>query len=282
MPFDTTVELLLYVFIALAMLCIGMSSTLGDMLGLLRERTRVTRAIVVNVVLPPVAAFVLVALIPMDDAAATVLLLLAFAPGGINAVQFSTKSPGQLAAAGELLFLLSAISLVTAPLAAGWLLPEDARVSIPVDHLMFRVLVLVVAPLILGMVIRASSPSIAEKIFKPAMLISTLAFITSVLLSLGMRQDALAELGVGTAIAMLGFILILMAVGWALGGPTADHRQVLAVTTNLRNVGLVYVLVDECCGEPQLATSVLAFMALMVPANLVLTILSAVLRKRTQ
>jgi len=279
-PFDTAVELLLYLFITLAMLCIGMSATLSDMLSMLHDRSKTTRTIVANIVIPPAVAFALIALIPMDDAAATVLLLLAFAPGGINAVQFSTKSPGQLAAAGELLFLLSAISLVTAPLAAGWLLPEDARVRIPVDHLVFRVVVLVVAPLILGMVLRAAAPGIAEKIFKPAMLISTLAFIASVLLSLSMRQDALTELGAGTAIAMLAFILILMGVGWALGGPTADHRQVLAVTTNLRNVGLVYVLVDECCGEPLLSTSVLAFMALMVPVNLVFTVTIAVMRKR--
>jgi hypothetical protein len=79
---------------------------------------------------------------------------------------------------------------------------------------------------------------------------------------------------------MLGFILILMAVGWVLGGPAPDNRQVLAVTTNLRNVGLVYVLVDECCNDPLFSTAVLAFMAMMVPANLVLTVVTAIMRKR--
>ena len=279
-PFDTTVELLVHVFITLAMFCIGMSATLGDMLELLRERTRVTRAIIANSLVPPVVAFAIVALFPLDDAVATVLLLLAFAPGGINAVQFSTKSPGQIATAGELLFLLSAIGLVTAPLAAGWLLPEEAAISIPVDQLAFRVIALVAAPLAIGMWIRAIAPVIAGKLYKPAMLISTLAFIASVLLSLSVRQDALAELGTGTAVAMLGFILILMAVGWVLGGPAPDNRQVLAVTTNLRNVGLVYVLVDECCNDPLFSTAVLAFMAMMVPANLVLTVVTAIMRKR--
>jgi BASS family bile acid:Na+ symporter len=84
----------------------------------------------------------------------------------------------------------------------------------------------------------------------------------------------------GTAVAMLGFILILLAVGWALGGPDPDERQVLAVTTNLRNVGLVYVLVDGCCTDALFSTSVLAFMALMVPVNLAFTVASAMMRKR--
>lgn len=279
-PFDTTVELLIYVFITLAMLCIGMSATLDDMLALLRERSRAMRAIVANILVPPVVAFALVWLFPLDSAVATVLLLLAFAPGGINAVQFSTKTPGQIASAGELLFLLSAIGLVTAPVAAGWLLPAEASVSIPIDQLTFRIVALVAAPLAIGMAIRASAPGIAGKLYKPAMLISTIAFIASVILSLSVRQDALGVLGMDTAIAMLGFILILMAVGWVMGGPDADSRQVLAVTTNLRNVGLVYVLVDECCNDPLFSTSVLAFMAMMVPANLVLTIAGAVMRKR--
>lgn len=279
-PFDATVEFLIYVFVTLAMLCIGMSATLGDMLALLRDRTRTARAIFANSVVPPVVAFILVSLIPMNDAAARVLLLLAFAPGGINAVQFSTKSPGQLAAAGELLFLLSAIGLVTAPIGAGWLLPADAAIGIPIGQLSFRVVALVVSPLAIGMAIRAAASGIAEKVHKPAMLISTLAFIASVLLSLSVRQDAIAKLGAGTAIAMLGFILILLAVGWVLGGPDPERRQVLAVTTNLRNVGLVYVLVDGCCSEPLFSTSVLGFMAIMVPVNLVFTVACAVMRKR--
>jgi BASS family bile acid:Na+ symporter len=279
-PFDATVELLLYVFIMLAMLCIGMSATLSEMLALLRDPTRVTRAIIANSLIPPVVAFALVSLFPMNDAAATVLLLLAFAPGGINAVQFSTKSPGQLAAAGELLFLLSAIGLVTAPIAAGWLLPADAAIGLPIDQLAFRVIALVVVPLAVGMAVRAAAAGIAEKLYKPSMLISTLAFVASVLLSLSERQDAVAGLGAGTAVGMLGFILILLAVGWMLGGPGPDERQVLAVTTNLRNVGLVYVLVDGCCADALFSTSVLAFMALMVPVNLAFTVASAIMRKR--
>ena len=82
-----------------------------------------------------------------------------------------------------------------------------------------------------------------------------------------------------TATMML-FIGILMAVGWYFGGSNLDYRQVLAVTTNLRNVGLTYVLVDGCCVDADFTTAVLAFMALMVPANLALTVVCGVVRKR--
>ena len=280
MPFATHVELLIYLFITLAMLCIGMSASVADMVALLRERQRALRALIANVLVPPVVALGLIWLFPIGDAAATVLLLLAFAPGGINAVQFSTKSPGQLPAAGGLLILLSVIGLVTAPVAAKWLLPSDATITIPLGYLMFRIFVLVGAPLAIGMIVRALAPGVAERLYKPAMIVSTLAFIASVVLSLDLRQDAAGALGAPTLLALLLFILILMATGWLLGGPEPGYRQVLAVTTNLRNVGLVYLLIDDCCAEPRYVTAVLAFMAIMVPANLVLTVVCGILRKR--
>lgn len=279
-PFSASVELLIYLFITLAMFCIGLQAKLTDYGALLRDRACTTRAVLANVVVPPLVAVLLIAIFRLPESVATVLFLLALAPGGINAVQFSTKAPDQLAFAGELLFLLSLIGLITAPIAAWAILPAGTSISISVGELAFRILGLVAAPLVIGVAVRANNPSLAERIYKPAMLVSTLSFVASVVLSLSQRQDALALLGSPTVLAMLLFVLALMATGWLAGGPETDRRQVLAVATNLRNVGLVYVLVESCCEGGEHTTAVLGFMALMVPANLVLTILCAVARKR--
>ncbi|MEQ9695898.1 hypothetical protein [Shimia sp. SDUM112013] len=279
-PFDATVAILIHVFLACAMFCIGASATLKDMAAWLSSGRRRVHVLLANLVVPPVVALVLIALLPVGPAAATVLLLLAFAPGGINAVQFSTKASGQLPAAGALLIVLSLLGLVTAPFAALWVLPETARVALPVGSLLIRLLGFMALPLTLGMVTRQRAPEIAARLYKPVMLVSTVAFIASVVLSLSQRQDALAAFSPATFAAMLIFIASLMGVGLWLGGPDAGEAQVLAVTTNLRNVGLVYVLVEGCCSTDLHATAVLAFMALMVPSNLVLTIVCGVLRKR--
>ena len=279
-PFDALVELLIYLFIGLAMLCIGLASTLDDMVALGADRAWLSRALIANIVVGPFVAIALVALIPMDPAAATVLLLLGFAPGGINAVQFSTKVPKRLVAAGALLVVLSMVSLVTAPIAARLSLPSDAELALPVDELVFRITLLILAPLVIGAAIRARAPDLAEKLYKPAMLVSTLTFIASVILSMGTRQVALGEFGTASTVAFLLFILAMMAAGWFLGGPTTEGRQVLAFSTNLRNVGLVYVLVDGCCDDNLLAAALLGFMALMILPNAVLTVGCAVWRKR--
>ncbi|MCP4306449.1 MAG: hypothetical protein GY788_16595 [bacterium] len=57
-------------------------------------------------------------------------------------------------------------------------------------------------------------------------------------------------------------------------------RVALAVDTNLRNVGLVHVVVNRCCGDPLLPAAVFAFMALMVPPNLILTLYNAFWHRR--
>lgn len=279
-PFDATVEILIYLFIVLAMFCMGSTTRLNDIRLVLQDRTRITNALIANVLIPPLVAGVLITLFPMSDAVAAVMLLLAFAPGGINAVQFSTKAPGQLALAGAMLFLLSIFGVILALLAKTVILPDGGTAALPTGELAFRVIGLVFAPLIAGVLAQAYAPQFAAKAYKPAMLISTLSFVASVVLSLGVRQDALGATEMPALVAMLLFILILMGTGWILGGPEPEQRQVLAVTTNLRNVGLVYVLVDGCCNGDAHTFVVLAFMALMVPCNLVLTIVCAVARKR--
>lgn len=280
MPFDLLVQALITIFIVLAMLCVGLAVEESDITSAVRDRRKMGRALLANIIIAPIVAIILVNLIPMPDAAAKILLLLGFAPGGINAVQFSTKSPGYLASAAGLLLVLSAAAIFITPIAAGIILEPDSSTSIPYERIALRAALFIILPLAAGMAIRRSAPSVAEKLFKPAMLMSTLAFIASVLTSMALRQDALGELGKGTMLAMLAFILIMMFVGWRLGGPERGHRQVLAVTTNLRNVGLVYVIVAACCTDPMLPTAVFAFMALMVPPNLILTIYNGIWRKK--
>jgi len=280
LPFEESVTLFIHVFITLAMLCIGMSATLREMGDALLEREKLVRVLAANVFVPPILALLIILVFPLPKPVSIVLFLLAVTPGGINAVQFSTKAPGQTAAAGALLVLLSIIGLVLAPAAAQLVLPVDALERVAWEQLYTRIVGVIGIPLVIGILIRRFAPEVAKHVYKPAILISTVSFVVSVVLSLSARQEAAADLGISTLIAMLIFILSLMALGWWLGGSDPEFSQVLAICTNLRNVGLVYLLVDACCFSPFYSASVLAFMALMVPANLVLTIVCAVSRKR--
>jgi bile acid:Na+ symporter, BASS family len=280
MPFDPIVNTLINLFIVLAMFCIGLSVTFGEIAATVRDKAKSGPALVANIVIAPIVAILIVQFVAMPKAAADVLLLLGFAPGGINALQFSTKVKGHMASAAALFFLLSLTAIVMTPIAAVFILEPDTVEPFSYAGLGLRLILFILVPLAIGMMLRRATPEAAEKLYKPAMLFSMGSFIASVIISTSQRQDALGELGSSTVVGMLSFILITMAVGWAFGGPDRDQRQILAAVTNLRNVGLVYLIVTQGFADPMLQDAVLAFMALMVLPNLLLAVFIGVWRKK--
>jgi len=60
-------------------------------------------------------------------------------------------------------------------------------------------------------------------------------------------------------VGMLALLLASWAAGWLLGGPGADNRRALALTTSLRNVGVGLVIATTNFGGTAAVTAVLAY-----------------------
>ena len=58
---------------------------------------------------------------------------------------------------------------------------------------------------------------------------------------------------------MLALLLASWVAGWLLGGPGADNRRTLALTTSLRNVGVGLVIATTNFGGTAAVTAVLAY-----------------------
>jgi BASS family bile acid:Na+ symporter len=78
---------------------------------------------------------------------------------------------------------------------------------------------------------------------------------------------------------MVVFVLASMSIGWLLGGPYAETRRVLASASSMRNAALCLLIANHDFPSTDVPATVLAFSALMVPPNLLLT-LYALIRKR--
>ena len=78
---------------------------------------------------------------------------------------------------------------------------------------------------------------------------------------------------------MLVFILGSMIIGWLLGGPCAETRRVLASASSMRNAALCLLIANCDFPHTKVPATVLAFSALMLPPNLLLT-LYALIRNR--
>jgi BASS family bile acid:Na+ symporter len=94
------------------------------------------------------------------------------------------------------------------------------------------------------------------------------------------RKEAAAQIG-GTAVgAILLLIFVSMVIGWFMGGPDHDTRQVLATSTSMRNAALCFGIAEATQPGHPVLVPLIAFSMLMVFPNMLFTVYHAVRAKR--
>ena len=268
---DLLPRILTLLFLITAMLSVGMQTTAGDLRSLLRSKGLLLRSLLANFVAVPIVGIVLARTLPLKPEAATALLLLACTPGGISALQFTTKIKGASLFAGSSAFLLSFVAVFLSPALLTLVLPGDISVGIPYGRALLFILVFLLLPLVAGTLVRSRAERLAEKLSKPCAIMSAVLFIVVLVLIMGLRKEAMNAVGKEALLYMLLFIIISMAVGWFMGGPAKETRPVLATVTGMRHVALCLLIALNTFPDPAVQAPLLAFSALMVPPNMLLT-----------
>ena len=210
-------------FLITAMLSVGLQTTAGDLRSLLRSKGLLLRSLLANFVAVPIVGIVLARTLPLKPEAAAALLLLACTPGGISALQFTTRIKGASLFAGSSAFLLSFVAVFLSPALLALVLPGDISVVIPYGRALLFVVVFLLLPLVAGTLVRSRGERLAEKLSKPCAIISLVLFIVVLVLIMGHGKEAMNAVGKEALLYMLIFIIISMAVGWFMGGPAKEH-----------------------------------------------------------
>ena len=264
---DTLSRTLVFAFLITAMLSVGLQITAGDLRSLLRSKGFLLRCLLANFVAVPIVGIVLARTLPLRPEAATALLLLACTPGGISALQFTTKIKGAAIFAGSSAFLLSFIAVFLSPALLALILPGDISVVIPYVRALLFVVLFLLLPLVAGTLVRSRTERLAEKLSKPCAIMSAVLFVVVLVLIMGFRKQAMNAVGKEALLYMLIFIIISMAVGWFMGGPAKETRPVLATVTGMRHVALSLLIALNTFPDPAVQTPLVAFSALMIPPN---------------
>jgi predicted Na+-dependent transporter len=220
--FDLLPRILTLLFLMTAMLSVGLQTTAGDLRSLLKSKGLLLRSLLANFVAVPIVGIVLVRTLPFKPEAAAALLLLACTPGGISALQFTTRIKGASLFAGSSAFLLTFVAVFLSPALLTLVLPGDISVVIPYGRALLFVVVFLLLPLVGGTLVRSREELLAEKLSKPCAIISLVLFIVVLVLIMGLRKEAMNAVGKEALLYMLIFIIISMAVGWFMGGPAKD------------------------------------------------------------
>ena len=277
---DTTGKLLVLLFLVTSMLSIGMRTQVSDLRSLLSSRSFLARLLLANFAVVPIVGVAMALLLPLEPPVAGALLLLACTPGGLSALNFTTKVKGSAHLAGAAMCLLFLLALFISPLLLKLVLPAHVELVVPYGRALVFILIFLLLPLLAGMLLLGKTPAAAMKLSKPLGLVSLVVFISFMVVSGAARKAAAGEIGVVAVAAILLFIVVSMAIGWFMGGPTRETRQVLATCTGIRNVVLCMAIVHTSAPEHAVLVPLFAFSLLMVPPDMLFTIYCAVHAKR--
>ena len=278
---DTLPRILALAFLVTAMLSVGMQITAGDLRSLLKSKGLLVRSLLANFVAVPIVGIVLARTLPLKPEAAAALLLLAWTPGGISALHFTAKIKSASLFAGSSAFLLSFVAVFLSPALLTLFLPGDISVVIPYGRASLFVVVFLLLPLVAGTLVRSRGERLAEKLSKPCAIMSALIFAVFSVLLMGQRKGAMNAVGKEALLSMLIFIIISMAVGWFMGGPAKETRPVLATVTGMRHVALCLLIALNTFPDPAVQTPLVAFSALMVLPNTLLTAYMVIRSRKT-
>lgn len=257
------------------MITIGLGVTIGELLSVARNWRLMAKAAVANYVCVPAVTIGLLMLFRVQPMAAAGFLILAVCPGAPYGPPFTSIAKGNATVAVGLMVLLAGSSAIIAPLLLGLLLPfmaGDAPLQVDTVKIVRTLLVTQLLPLCVGLSVRHLRPALAERLLKPANLSSKVLNLLACSLIVGTQYRMLSEIRLLGYFGMLLLLLASFGAGWVFGGPGAENRKALTLTTSLRNVGVGLVIATGNFAGTPAVTAALAYGIIEILASLLLAL----------
>jgi BASS family bile acid:Na+ symporter len=271
---ELTSQISVIVFVVLSMLSAGLTLSIRQVSEPFRSTRLVISALIANFVLVPLSAYVITRAIPVDKSFAIALLLLGTASGAPMLPKLVEFVRGNVALAVGLVALLMTGTIVTMPLVLPLLLPGVHANAWSIAKPLLSV---VLPSLAAGLGVRAYSRALAARLQPIFRVASNLALAVVILVAVANNFSPLARSGsLNAGVAGAFLFVVWFGIGFALGGPDADTRRVLALATTQRSVSIAFLVAIENF-EDSNVVNVLAILALIavviqVPAALALGI----------
>lgn len=218
MTADPILTLFLPIALGIIMLGLGLSLTPADFLRVVRYPKPVLVGLVCQIVLLPLACFLIVQGFALEAALAVGMMLLAASPGGTTANLYSHLAHGDVALNITLTAVNSVIAILTMPLIVNLSLQYfmgDGQ-AIPLQFgKVVQVFVIVLGPVAIGMLVRNRLPAVADRLQKPVKILSALLLLVIILLALAKDWQTFVTYAPVVGLAALAFNLL--SLRWATG-----------------------------------------------------------------
>ncbi|MFY1575363.1 bile acid:sodium symporter family protein [Verrucosispora sp. WMMD703] len=238
------------VALGIIMLGLGLGLTTGDFRRVARHPKAAVIALVCQVLLLPALCFGLVLAFDLPPELGVGMMLLAASPGGTTANLYSHLFGGHVALNITLTAINSVLAVFTLPivvnLSAAYLLGDARSIGLQFDKVL-QVFAIVLIPVALGMLIRARSAAVAQRLDRPVRVLSVVVLIAVIAGAVLGERDNLADYFVSVGLAVLAFNLLSLGIGYgvprlagversaakAAGFEIGIHNSTLAITIAL-------------------------------------------------
>ena len=259
------------IFVISSMLSMGLSLTIAEILAPLSKIRLVVLALVANFIVAPLAAYLILILIPLDQGLGIGLIIMATAAGAPFLPKLVQAAKGDVAFSVGLMVLLMIATIIYLPIVLPLLL-QGVEVN-PMD-IAKSLVVMMLIPLAAGLFIKARYEDIAKSLYLSMNQASSLGLILLLVSGVVVNYETiLGVIGTGGILAIFIFLGISLIAGYILGGNQANFRSVVGLSTAQRNISAAFlVAVGNFSEDPNvlaiiIVAGLIGLIALMVIAG---------------
>lgn len=267
----TQVGMLLFVVGGMA--AMGLGLTVSRIATPLRDVRMVLLLLLVNFVVVPAAAIAAARLLPMEQDAATAVVLVGCLAGAPFLPKLAQLAKGDVALAVGSMVLLMVVTVGYAPIVVPLVIP-----GVTVDPLAVAqsLVLFMLIPLGIGLLIRSRLPELADSWVGPVGQASSVGMLLGVTSALLVSwQDVVGAIGTWIFVGVAIVLVAGLASGWLAGVGRPGDRVLLGLATAQRNIAAAIVVATTIGGDVVVLTLV---GALVLP--IVLIVLAGAIGKR--
>ena len=262
-------------YVISAMLALGLSQTVSQIFEPLRNIRITISAVLASYLILPLLAASIARLLGLDPSLRYGLVLIAMAAGAEVGPLLTATSNANVRLAGGILVMSIGITIVYLPLMLGVFLPD---VHFPVGHLLLKLCLTIVAPLLLGLFIKSRFERIADAAVHYLHVISRIFVILLTLVVVLLYYERIIGLfGTYAILAALISVVGGFLIGYLLGWPERGTRLAMGYMHGARNASVAVMVANDVFRDLpnvmlMIATVVVLILAILIPASYLLRI----------
>jgi len=259
---NTLYNLMGLVFVLGTICSMGLSLTIAQITGPLRNGRFVIMALLANFVLPPILAFILIRVFSLDEPLAVGLLLVSLAAGAPSLPKTAVFAKVATAAATGLMVLLVVATIIVLPLALPLML---TGISVTFWDIASGLVYLILIPLAISLFVRARYPDAAASALPMFAQASNLSLLFLLVLMVVLNfSDVVGLLGSGGLLASLVLVILTVLGGYLLGKLGKANDWLQALGAGQRNIAAAMVVATMNFGNDEIVMVVVYSLIVMV------------------